>query len=113
MVEPITMKLVYCKWFSRILYINKKKTKKTTESTCDEFDPEFKSSYEEQSKTLIEQSYNESGPSCSKLTMSLANDSLKFTSTDTQICWNLLLKKMWVAFADFQQKCQNIVYLIR
>ena len=27
-----------------------------------------------------------SGPSCSKLTMSLVNDSLKFTSSDTQIC---------------------------
>ena len=29
---------------------------------------------------------NEPGPSCSKLTMSLVNDSLKFTSSDTQIC---------------------------
>ena len=27
-----------------------------------------------------------SGPSCSKLTMSLVNDSLKFTSSHTQIC---------------------------
>ena len=26
------------------------------------------------------------GPSCSKLMTSLANDSLKFTSSDTQIC---------------------------
>ena len=26
------------------------------------------------------------GPSCSKLTMSLVNDSLKFTLSDTQIC---------------------------
>ena len=34
-----------------------------------------------------------SGPSCSKLTMSLVNDSLKFTSSDTQICWKFLLKK--------------------
>ena len=34
-----------------------------------------------------------SGPSCSKLTMSLVNDSLKFTSSDTQIFWNFLLKK--------------------
>ena len=33
------------------------------------------------------------GPSCSKLTTSLVNDSLKFTSSDTQICWNFLLKK--------------------
>ena len=31
--------------------------------------------------------YNNSpGPSCSKLTMSLVNDSLKFTSSDMQIC---------------------------
>ena len=35
----------------------------------------------------------ESGPSCSKLTTSLVNDSLKFTSSDMQICWNFLLKK--------------------
>ena len=34
-----------------------------------------------------------SGPSCSKLRMSLVNDSLKFTLSDTQICWNFLLKK--------------------
>ena len=27
-----------------------------------------------------------SGPSCSKLTTSLVNDSLKFTISDTQIC---------------------------
>ena len=27
-----------------------------------------------------------SGPTCSKLMMSLVNDSLKFTSSDTQIC---------------------------
>ena len=26
------------------------------------------------------------GPSCSKLTTSLVNESLKFTSSDTQIC---------------------------
>ena len=51
-----------------------------------------------------------SGPSCSKLTMSLVNDTLKFSSSDTQISWNFLLKKMWVAFAMqklltfFQQK---------
>ena len=55
------------------------------------------------------------GPSCSKLTMSLVNDSLKFTSSDTQICWNFLLKKNWVAFAVqklltfFSKKYQNIV----
>ena len=29
---------------------------------------------------------NNSGSSCSKLMMSLVNDSLKFTSSDTQIC---------------------------
>ena len=33
------------------------------------------------------------GHSCSKLTMSLVNDSLKCTSSDIQICWNYLLKK--------------------
>ena len=33
------------------------------------------------------------GPSCSKLTTSLVNDSLKFTLSDTQIFWNFLLKK--------------------
>ena len=30
--------------------------------------------------------HKRSGPSCSKLTTSLVNDSLKFTSSDTQIC---------------------------
>ena len=39
-----------------------------------------------------------SGPSCSKLTTSLVNDSLKFTSSDTQICWNFLLKKLLTFF---------------
>ena len=33
------------------------------------------------------------GPSCSKLTMSLVNDTLKFTLSVTQILWNFLLKK--------------------
>ena len=33
-----------------------------------------------------EQRMPRSGPRCSKLTMSLVNDSLKFTSSDTQIC---------------------------
>ena len=49
-----------------------------------------------------------SGPSCSKLTTSLANDSLKFTSSDTQICWNFLLKKchifsakhIWILYTE-------------
>ena len=30
--------------------------------------------------------YDKPGPSCSKLTTSLVNDSLKSTSSDTQIC---------------------------
>ena len=34
-----------------------------------------------------------SGPSCSKLMTSLVNDSLKFPSSNMQICWNFLLKK--------------------
>ena len=34
-----------------------------------------------------------SGPSCSKLTTSLVNNLLKFRSSDTQICRNVLLKK--------------------
>ena len=54
-----------------------------------------------------------SGPSWSKLTMSLVNNSLKFTWSDTQICWNFLLKKMWVAFAHifFQQKISEYCIL--
>ena len=35
-----------------------------------------------------------SGPSCSKLTTSLVNNSLKFTSSDTQIYSNFLLKNV-------------------
>ena len=39
---------------------------------------------------LFSQNYNlacvKPVPSCSKLTMSLVNDSLKFTSSDMQIC---------------------------
>ena len=42
---------------------------------------------------IDEKLWYESGPSCSKLTMSLVNDSLKFTLSDMQICWNFLLKK--------------------
>ena len=34
-----------------------------------------------------------SGPSCSKLTMLLVNDMLKFTLSDMQICWIFMLKK--------------------
>ena len=36
--------------------------------------------------TTDEENYWKPGPSCSKLTMSLVNDSLKFTLSDTQIC---------------------------
>ena len=34
----------------------------------------------------LNKSLIETGPSCSKLTMSLVNDSLKVTSSDMQIC---------------------------
>ena len=34
------------------------------------------------------------GPSCSKLTMSLVNDSLKFTLSDTRIRWNFCWKNV-------------------
>ena len=39
------------------------------------------------------QSRNFPGPSCSKLMTLLVNNSLKFSLSDTQICWNFLLKK--------------------
>ena len=35
---------------------------------------------------LLFPQFCKSGPSCSKQTKSLVNDSLKFTSSDTQIC---------------------------
>ena len=44
--------------------------------------------------------YCRPGPSCSKLMMSLVNDSLKFTSSDTQICCNFLLKKNVSSFCS-------------
>ena len=44
--------------------------------------------------------------SCSKLTMSLVNDSLKFTSSDTQICWN-----MQKLLTVFQQKISEYCIL--
>ena len=50
-----------------------------------------------------------SGPSCSKLRMSLVNDSLKFTSSDMQICWNFLLKKC--AIHIFSAKVIRILYI--
>ena len=37
-------------------------------------------------KSVSNKSFPSSGPCCSKLTMSLVNDLLKFTSSDTQIC---------------------------
>ena len=49
------------------------------------------------------------GPSCSKLTTSLVNDSLKFKSSDTQICWNFLLKKC--ATHIFSAKNIRILYI--
>ena len=55
-------------------------------------------------------SFCSSGPSCSKLTMSLVNDSLKFTSSDTQICWNFLLKKMQKLLTFFSAKNIRILY---
>ena len=56
-----------------------------------------------------------SGPSCSKLTTSLVNDSLKFWSRDTQICWNFLLKKCECKSYShfFSKKYQNTVSWIR
>ena len=52
------------------------------------------------------------GPSCSKLTM-LVNDSLKFTSSDTQICWNFFAEKMWVQklLTFFFSKNIRILYI--
>ena len=52
----------------------------------------------------------QAGPSCSKLTMSLVNDSLKFTSSETQIYWNILQCKSYSHF--FSKKYQHIVYWI-
>ena len=58
------------------------------------------------------------GPCCSKLTTSLVNDSLKFTSSDTQpITLKFFAEKMWVAFAleklltFFQQKISEYCIL--
>ena len=48
------------------------------------------------------------GPSCSKLMMSLVNDSLKFTSSPTQLCWNFLLKKCESAKATHIFSAKNI-----
>ena len=45
--------------------------------------------------------------------MSLVNDSLKFKSSDTQICWNFLLKKNVSAKAThiFSAKNMRIPYI--
>ena len=51
-----------------------------------------------------------SGPSCSKLTTSLVNDSLKLTSSDMQICWNFLLKKCEL-LTFFSAKNIRILYI--
>ena len=51
-----------------------------------------------------------SEPSCSKLTMSLVNDLLKFISSDTQICWNFLLKNV-SSFSIFSAKNIRILYI--
>ena len=48
-----------------------------------------------------------SGPSCSKLTMSLVNDSWKFTSSDTHICWNCSAKAIHI----FSAKNNRILYI--
>ena len=45
-------------------------------------------------KWNIDDIFESPGPSCSKLTMSLVNDSLKFRSSGTQICQNFLLKNV-------------------
>ena len=56
-------------------------------------------------------------PSCSKLTTSLVNDSLKFTSSDTQIYWNFFLKKNVSSFCSakathiFSAKNIRILYI--
>ena len=49
--------------------------------------------YTQQITHFIGLERKQSGPSCSKLTTSLVNDSLKFRSSDTQKCRNFLLKK--------------------
>ena len=49
--------------------------------------------FDSKALSRLDNNNGQAGPSCSKLTMSLVNDSLKFTSSDMQICWNFLLKK--------------------
>ena len=57
-----------------------------------------------------------SGPSCSKLTISLVNDTLKFILSEKQICWIFWLKKCEYLLQCksyshfFSKKYQNIVY---
>ena len=48
------------------------------------------------------------GPSCSELTTSLVNDSLKFTLRDMQICWNFLQCK---SYSHFFSKNIRILYI--
>ena len=56
--------------------------------------PWYELSYADLMLTPVIQKFTKSAPSCSKLMMSLVNDSLKFTSSDTQICWNFLRKNV-------------------
>ena len=53
----------------------------------------FTDVFEDSSPTDVTHSIYTPVPSCSNLTTSLVNDSLKFTSSDTQICCNFWLKK--------------------
>ena len=53
-----------------------------------------------------------SGPSCSKLTTSLVNDSLKFTSSDTHICWNFRLKKLTYFQQNISEYCILILFFV-
>ena len=66
----------------------------------------------------VKRSSGKSEPSFSKLTMSLVNDLLKFTSSAMQICWNFFAEKMWAAFAMqklltfFSAKNIRILYIV-
>ena len=48
-----------------------------------------------------------SGPCCSKLMTSLVNNTLKFTSSDMQIFWNILLKKCISLNVNFNESLIN------
>ena len=60
--------------------------------------------------------WKKTGPSCSKLKMSLVNESLKFTSSDTQICRNFCWKNVSsfcsaIATHIFSAKNIRILYI--